>query len=679
MTGDAAEPLLLLGPQHCADVDLGATQEWLLTDGLGGYAMGTASGLRTRRYHGLLVVATRDGRPSDPVDGVSGRHLGLAALDAVLVVGERRVRLGTHEWSGGVVDPVGTHLLCAVELRPGSVVHRWTAGDVVVEREIAMAHGTPAVAVVHRVVRSPGPVRLELSALGTWRDVHGERFAGGGDPQLYPAEGGVVVDGAWRLAGPGFAAAGQWYRGVRYREEAARGLNDVEDLWHVGDFAAELVAGQGIEVLAWAGQLDEMPPPAEQLVSAAQQRAADLLHRARTTSPALFPDPAGPRSRAATALVLAADQFVTTGPGVVAGYPWFGEWSRDTMTSYEGLFLVTGRHEEGATLLKRYAATVSQGMLANTADAGGLAYNTADATPWFLHAVRRHVDVTGDVALGATLLPILLGIVDAHVAGTRYGIRVDPADGLLSCGITGDPGTDATLALTWMDARIDGRGVTPRHGKPVEVNALWVNGLRGLSRLIDQVDTAPTLARKDDVDRLHAMAAASFRARFVDADGSRTGSPGGLLDVLDGPSGDDVERRPNQLLSASLPDGPFAADPAAAARVVDAVATLVTPLGLRTLDPADPGYHGTHRGSPVQRDLAYHTGTVWPWLIGPYLDAVRAAGRPLDAVLDGLVGHVAEAGLGSVSETADGDTPHGPTGCPMQAWSVAELLRALSR
>jgi predicted glycogen debranching enzyme len=379
--------------------------------------------------------------------------------------------------------------------------------------------------------------------------------------------------------------------------------------------------------------------------------------------------------------VIAADHHITGAVGVVAGFPWFGEWSRDTMTSYEGLFLSTGRVREGAALLRRYAAAVSKGMLPNTTDSGTAEFNTVDATLWFVHALDRHVDVTGDVALAEELLVVLREILEAHLAGTRFGIGVDPADSLLRCGVSADPTVDAHLALTWMDARIGDVAVTPRHGKPVEVNALWVNALAVLARLLRATGAPDDELRR--VTDLHDAARASFVTRFA-----RPG--GGLKDVVDapGPAGvrDDDSVRPNQLLAVSLPHGPLAGDPQAATDVIHAVGPLVTPIGMRTLAPGAPGYRGSHRGDQVSRDLAYHQGTVWPWLIGPYVDAVRVAattspdgGRaePPDGVLDGLLGHLAEAGLGSVSETADGDAPHGVTGCPFQAWSVAELLRIL--
>jgi predicted glycogen debranching enzyme len=709
MTDGAAHPGadVRIGPAGCTGAVTGGTAEWLLTDGLGGYAMGTASGLRTRRYHGLLVVTTEQGVPVVRPTGVAQRYLALAALDPVVTVGTARYQLATGEWAGGVISPAGCVLLSGVEVRPGSVVHRWVAGDVVIEREVAMVRGRPAVGVVHRVIRAPGLVRLALAALGTWRDAHGDRHAGHGpDPECVAAASGAIVENAWRVQGPGFVPGAEWYRGARYRQEAARGLADVEDLWHVGTFFADLGSGQSLEVQAWAGALGVPPPPAGQIVAAARARASALLTAAGLPAGTA---PATERERAIRTLVTAADHHITSAPGVVAGYPWFGEWSRDTMTSYEGLFLSTGRIREGAALLRRYAATVSEGMLANTADTGTLEYNTADATLWFVHAVGRHVAVTGDDALGTELLGVLRQILGAHLAGTRYGIVADDADGLLRCGpaptrgagaagfagpsgaaglagpsgaaglagpsgAAGPPEAIENVALTWMDARVGSVPVTPRHGKPVEVNALWINALAVLRRLLSAGGAAP--GEIAQLGSLHDQARASFSERFV--------LPGGgLRDIVDvpgrpGPSAPDDDRlRPNQLLAASLPDGPFAADPGAAARVVAAVAPLVTALGLRTLTPTDPAYRGSHHGSGGQRDLAYHQGTVWPWLIGPYAGAVRAAGAPLDGLLDGLVGHLTEAGLGSVSETADGDAPHLVTGCPFQAWSVAELLRLL--
>lgn len=644
------------GTQVCGEPALGAAREWLVADGRGGYAMGTVSGLRTRRYHALLVVAG---------DTPASRHVGLAALDPVVhLPGGRIVRLGAHEWADGTLAPRGDLLLEEFALVDGLPRWRWRIGTTVLERTLAMRHGSPCVAVVDRLVAG-GPVELSLEALCTWRDQHGERRTG--DLPVREAAGGAVVADAYRLRGRlatgGHAAAapagppdtrpwaerqadavwapdGTWLLNVHHRMEAARGYVANEDLLLAGRFTATLAEpGDALEVTAWAGDLGVEPPPAAVIVAAERDRRRVLTAGA---------------ADAAAALTLAADAFVVTtasGPDVVAGYPWFGAWSRDTMTSYEGLFLVTGRAAQGRELLRAYAATLSEGMLANTADGGAVGHNTADATLWFLHAIDRHVRATDDDDLAAELVPALDEVLAAHLRGTRYGIKVDESDGLLVQGADGE-------ALTWMDARVDGMGVTQRAGKAVDINALWCNGLAALAALRERAGR-----HSDDVRRRHAVTEAAFRRRFP--------APAGhLYDVIDP---DDAALRPNQLLAWSLPYAPMEPDPVALRRITDA---LLTPLGPRSLDPADPAYRPVHGGTLRDRDLAYHQGTVWPWLIGPLTDALRKARLPTRETLTGLLAHLGDYGLGSVSETADGDAPHRATGCPFQAWSAAETLRA---
>jgi predicted glycogen debranching enzyme len=627
-----------LGPEACGSLDEAAAREWLVTDGLGGYAMGTAAGLRTRRYHGLLVPA---------VGGPASRMLGLVSLEPVLVVGDARFQLATDEWAAGVISPRGNELLVTFDLDDGVPRWQWQIGDLVVERELAMTHGRAAVGVVHRLLRADRAVVLELTPLCTWRSVHGERFANGA-PAVETTVDGFVFEDAFRVSGKGFEPGGEWYRGVRAREEAARGLNDVEDVWAAGAFRVELRPGDTHQVTAAAAPVRGEPPAAASIVSAARSRAAELVAGASATD--------GVDRR----LVLAADQFVVSTEGrptAVAGYPWFGEWSRDLMTSYEGLYLSTNRSEEGREVLRTSAATVSEGMLANTADTGSLEYNTVDGTLWFVHAIGRHLSSTGDDELAHELGSVVDGIVRHHVDGTRFGIGVDPEDGLLRQGAEG-------WALTWMDARIDGLPVTPRAGKPVEVNALWIRTLEVAARLAPSPDSQHRWSALADTAR------ESFLARFRRADGA------GLYDVVDGPDGDDPSVRPNQLLAVSLPDAPFAAGSDVARTVVGACArSLLTPIGLRSLSPDDPRYMPYHRGGPAERDGAYHQGTVWPWLLGPFVDAARRTGVSTDGLLDGIEAHLGDWGLGSVSETADGAAPHAATGCPFQAWSVAEILR----
>ncbi|MDI6102489.1 amylo-alpha-1,6-glucosidase [Actinoplanes sp. NEAU-A12] len=632
---------ITFGPQVCARLAEGATREWLVPDGVGGYAMGTVSGLRTRRYHGLLVVA--DHTPAS-------RRLGLASLDPVVTCPSGAVvRLGVHEWADGAISPTGHRLLAGFALVDGVPRWRWRLGEVVIEREIAAVHGRPAVAIVHRLV-SGGPVRLTLEALCTWRDAHGERTANGPPPAVTAVADGCVVENAYRINGPGFTPGGDWFRDVRHRTEEERGLTSTEDLWYAGSFHVTLDRpGEIAEVSAWAGDLNDPPPPAGPAVAAAR-----LRNRAVVAA-------AAPADDIQATLALAADAFVVhtvNGPDVVAGYPWFGAWSRDTMTSYEGLFLATNRSSEGRELLRAYAGTLSEGMLANTADTGGVEYNTVDGTLWFLHAVGRHVAATGDDDLAVELLPALRDIVAYHLAGTRYGIGADPADGLLRAGAPGE-------ALTWMDARVDGVPVTARAGKPVEVNALWINGLATVLELSARTGSPPGPA-----ERACPQAREGFARLFP--------APGGLLHDVVGDPGPAASianpvLRPNQLLAWSLPHAPARPNRAVLDRLG---ATLLTPLGPRSLAPGEAGYSGRHRGTPAERDRAYHTGTVWPWLTGSWATALHRLGLSGSDLLADIEGHLAEHGLGSISETADGDPPHRATGCPFQAWSVAEHLRA---
>jgi predicted glycogen debranching enzyme len=635
------EPLeITFGPQTCTTLEESAQREWLVTDGRGGYAMGTVSGLRTRRYHALLVVSGEE---------VSRRNVALIGLDPVLVVGDRRSRLAVHEWTNGVVDPPGHEHLVQFALVDGVPRWRWQVGAVVLEREVAMANGTSAVGVTHRLLHADRPVRLELTALCTWRDAHGERTAGP-DPAVAHRSDGFEFEGHYRVSGTcEWQPGGEWYLGAHWREEAARGLNSNEDVWAAGRYVVDLEPGEEIGVVAAALPVGQLPP-ARLVVDAARQRCRRLVMDAGATD------------AVEATLAHAADQLIVARdvPNVVAGYPWFGTWSRDTMISYEGLFIETGRADEGRRLLAAAGAGLSDGMLPNTADTGTLEYNTADATLWFVHAVGRHVERTKDGDLADELVDALDRIVQDHVDGTRYGLKCDPADGLLSQGADG-------MALTWMDARVDGVPVTQRAGKAVEICALWIAALATVDALRERTGGEPRWAA------LRAQATDSFATAFGRPDGRA-----GLLDLAGQwqlPPPDAAAVRPNQLFALSLPNGPRA--PMRSVTVCRD--ELLTPIGLRSLSPQDPRFQPHHRGSPAERDKAYHQGTVWPWLIGPYVDAAVRAGVAIDGAMGALDEHLRDGGLGSVSETADAVAPHRPSGCPFQAWSVAEVLRARRR
>ncbi|MFI5839139.1 amylo-alpha-1,6-glucosidase [Catenuloplanes sp. NPDC051500] len=678
---------LIFGPQVCASLSegAGASREWLVPDGVGGYAMGTVSGLRTRRYHALLAIAD---------SALTERHVALAALDATLTLPSgAKVQLYTHEWSSGAIAPNGHAYLELFELLDGLPRWRWRVGDVVLERELAMAHGQSSLGVVHRLISAPGPVKLSLAAMCTWRDAHGERRADGPPLSVANVADGVVVEDAYRLAGPGWTAGGEWHLDAYTRAEAERGLNPAEDLWHAGSFSATLDIGQALEVSAWSGDLGERPPPAEIIVAAARDRAHKLITGA---------DPA---DSVAASLALAADAFIVdtaNGPDVVSGYPWFNAYLGDTMTAYEGLFLDTGRVADGAALLQaRVTAAIE------AADAG-LLHDPVDGPLWLVHAVERHVTRTGDTDLAAALADPLTDLLLRHVGlgpATRPAPReqkpdvarsalaamlqtptqalmpITPATRQAPVLLVGD--SDGLLrhdsdrnALTWMNARLNGVAVTPRTGKPVEVNALWVNALAGLLSLL-----RASGRENADLAKTHDTALASFQRRFIAPDGwlyDVVDAPPALYPLGGGTHHDDASLRPNQLLAFSLPHAPLRAE--ATPRPVRAAGSaLLTPMGVRSLAPGEFGYMGTHRGNRIVRDAAYHQGVVWPWLIGPYLDACIAAGLPTDGVLTGLESHLGEWGLGSVSETAEGDAPHAATGCPFSARSVAELNRIRHR
>ncbi|MEU8660962.1 amylo-alpha-1,6-glucosidase [Actinoplanes philippinensis] len=613
------------GPQVCGSLsaEAGAGREWLVTDGLGGYASGTVSGLRTRREHALLTV--------------SG-HVALASLDlTVTLPSGAKVPLYTHSWASGPIEPSGHRHLEMFTLDQGLPRWRWRIGDVVIERELAMRHGHPSLAVVHRVLSAPGPVGLAVAAMCTWRTAHTSRRADGPGLTVEPVTGGVILDGAYRLHGPGWQPAGSWHLGVRTGPASDDGA--VEDLWHAGTFFRQAGPGGACEISAWAGPLGETPPPPPAIIAAERERAHRLVTLAKAEG-------------YAETLVLAADRFIVRapdGPDVVAGYPGQGCWPADTMTAYEGLFLDTGRVDEGRELL--IARTRAAARNLRTPDAPWLRHDALDGPLWLVHAVDRHVTRTGDSALAAKLAAPLGRVLRHHLGGSGP-LGIDPADGLIRLA---SPGPE-----------------TPRVGKPVDLNALWVNALAAMCELLAEGghDDSEPRAR-------HARAQASFTARFPAPEGW-------LYDVIEGPAAayplgagahhDDPSLRPHQLLAWSLPHAPMRGRPSTAVRAVGE--SLLTPLGPRTLAPGEYGYQSQR---PADPDMAHHQGPVWTWLIGPYADACAATGRPVDGLLDALDAHLSEAGVGSLGETADGDAPHHASGVPFSARSVAEALRVKQR
>ncbi len=647
-------PRIDLDRGTCSTYETAVGREWLVTNGLGGYSSGTVAGAGTRRYHGLLVAA---------LEPPLGRTVLVAGLELNAEYQGRSHPLSTHEYAGGSVHPDGYRHTETFVLDGG--VPEWTfaIGDARLTQSIWMGQGTNTTYVRFCLENASGPVRLRLSPLCTYRDYHAHS-RGGWQLATTKVPEGLRIDAfpgarSYRLlcAEATCEPRGDWFWNFHHRLEAERGLDSTEDLFRPGEFLIDLDVGGAATLICTTetGAVDE----------ATVARGADQQRRAELLLPVLQ-EPGWVRQ-----LALAADQFIvgrgasdSEGATVIAGYPWFGDWGRDTMIALPGLTLPTGRSFIAARILRTFAAHLSDGMLPNRFPDGGAApeYNTVDATLWYFHAVEAYLQSTGDEALLRELWPRLVEIVDWHFRGTRHGIGVDPADGLLRAG---EPG----VQLTWMDAKVGDWVVTPRIGKPVEINALWHHALVTMSALGERVGEA-ALARR--YQSLAARARESFRQRFWYAEG------GYLYDVVDGPEGNDASLRPNQIFAVSLPSELLDAQQAAAVVAV-CQRELLTPMGLRSLAATDHRYVGVYAGGPVQRDGAYHQGTVWSWLLGPFALAhfrVHGDRKEARALLAGIGSHLAEACAGSISEIFDGEAPHRPRGCCAQAWSVAEVLRA---
>ncbi len=657
MTTALVEPLALVRAET-GDFALACEREWLVTNGLGGFASGTVAGALTRRYHGLLVAAL-----APPVQ----RTVLVAKLEIGVHYGAHDYALGSNEYADGTVDPQGQRLIESIALDGSVPVWRYALGDALLEQRVWMEHGKNTTFVQLSLVRGSAPAALQITPLCGYRDYHS--LGHGGWPLGVTAvEQGCHIDafeGAlpfWiRADGATFEPAADWHWGFRYRVENERGLDDTGDLFRPGRLHASLRQGESLLIEL---SIEEVRPEPAAL-QREQARQAALLLKAPSLAPSWV-----------HRLVLAADQFVARrgsgGQTVIAGYPWFSDWGRDTMIALPGLLLATGRHDVAAQVLRTFAAHVSEGMLPNRfPDAGETPeYNTVDATLWYFDAIAACVAAGGQGVLLSELYPVLVSIIDWHLRGTRYGIGVDPADGLLRAG---EPG----VQLTWMDAKVGNWVVTPRIGKPVEVNALWINALAlmaGFARTLGEAEAA------DQYAKLASRANDSFVARFWFAAG------GYLYDVVDGPEGEldeqgrraDASLRPNQIIAVALPT--VRLDAAQLRAVVEVCGReLYTSRGLRSLAPDDARYVGHYGGGPLSRDGAYHQGTVWSWLLGPFARAhYRAYGDAAQALsyLDGVADQLREGCIGTVSEIFDAEPPHAPRGCFAQAWGVAETLRA---
>ncbi|MGI8672693.1 MAG: amylo-alpha-1,6-glucosidase [Luteitalea sp.] len=666
-------------PEESPALDERGSREWLVTNGLGGYASGTIIGALTRRFHGLLVAAL----PS-PL----GRTMLLAHLSERLRFRDGHSEwLGLHGTAGRLTQAHAARHLEEFRLDAGLPVWRYQVHGTVIEKSLVMPHGQNTVHVTYRLLDGARRIKLSLRPLVGFRpheapvdhspvdgytvSVRGSRIevaAGGSMPPLR-----LVLH-----AGNGrFAFDDQAISDVRYLIEEHRGYDHAGPLWSPGRFRVDLTPDTPVTVMASAESWET--------IAAINPQEAFTMERTRRARLVTMADPAL-RTGIGAELVLASDHFVIrpvsrtedgvrarVGGGdartVIAGYHWFTDWGRDTMISLDGLTLCTGRLEEARDILRTFAYHVRDGLIPNMFPEGGREglYHTADATLWFFHAVHRYHTRSGDDLLLREMLPVMRRIVRAHREGTRFGIGVDPADGLVRQGADG-------YQLTWMDAKVDDWVVTPRRGKAVEINALWYNALRLLAGWL------ATDGAHDDAAELEAEAAqvqTAFNQRFWNPATTH------LFDVVDGEDGNDDDAcRPNQVLAISLQHPVL--DRARWDAVLDqVVAHLVTPVGLRSLSPAHAEYKRQYFGDLRTRDAAYHQGTVWGWLMGPLVDAwlARDPGDLAGArqFLDGIAAHLDEGCVGSVSEIFDAEEPYVPRGCVAQAWSVAEWLRSLAR
>ncbi len=727
--------MLSLDREICRNLDAVIQREWLVTNGLGSYASSSVAGVNTRRYHGLLVAALRP-----PV----ARTVMVAKIDEEVEYDQRTLYLGANEYQDGTINPGGFVHLEHFSLEDGLPIFLYRLGGpsgLMLEKRVWMEYRQQTTYVRYRLFRQPDDasngaagqatndaraeaapgITLTLLPYAAYRDYHTEQYgnndwqfaistlnsSGNEQPNVEAGMAGCTVtafDGAspyhllalgHRETNPVFTPMGVWYWRFLHRKERERGLPDTEDYYLPGTFRARLaLAGKG-----------EHPRDTLTLVLTAESRwslytrpnaPAKALQRTIARQGEIAGNPAGPMGAGDRAFLqqlrLAADQFLVARPlngaknaarnasantTVIAGYHWFTDWSRDTMISLPGLTLATGRFQEARNLLATFARYLNQGMLPNRFPDSGEAltdadYNTADATLWYFHALDQYLRLSGDTSLLDQLFPTFEEIITWHQRGTRFGIHVDDRDGLLAAG---EPG----LQLTWMDAKVGDWVVTPRIGKPVEINALWYNSLR-------LMEAWATSQSKDPMPYGAAAARCreSFNRRFWHDPGAS------LFDVIDGPDGDDASLRPNQVFAISLPHPVL--DTARWQPVMETLTShLLTSLGLRTLNQAHPAYQGHCIGDSRARDGAYHQGTVWPWLIGPYLDArLRVYGSADETtraheeercrgILEAFRDHLVQVGIGTISEIFDGEAPHTARGCIAQAWSVAEVLRLWSR
>jgi len=649
------------GREVTGNLTVAESREWLVTNGIGGFASGTIAGHLTRRYHGLLMAALKS-----PL----GRTLLLSKLeetveyDGIYPENGRFYELYCNRWSDGSIEPDGYKHLERFHLEGTTPVWTFAIGNALLEKRVWMQPGANTTYIQYKLVRATGPMTIDIRALVNYRDYHATTIMDDRDVDIQEVENGlslVLEEGAapFYLLTDSAKITPQfdWYEDFLLSIEDYRGQRDIQDdHMKAGRILKTLRLGESFVVVA-----STEPAPNLDADATLQQRDAyemELLTRADVEED----DPVVQQ------LVLAADQFIVNRPtakdpngrSIIAGYHWFGDWGRDTMIALPGLTLNTNRPEIAASILRTYAQFVDQGMIPNRFPDKGEKpeYNTVDATLWYFEAVRAYFATTNDKELLTELYPVLENIIKWHKRGTRYNIHMDQTDGLIYAGEEG-------IQLTWMDAKIGNWVVTDRIGKPVEINALWYNALCSMT------DFARELGEDGSkYDKLSENTKLGF-GRYWNA------KMGYLYDILDGPDGHDGKLRPNQLFAISLHHSPLKETQRQS--VVDACGRhLLTGNGLRSLSPDDEDYIGHYGGDQLKRDGAYHQGTVWGWLIGPFVEAhLHVYNDPelAKSFLSPLVQELLDAGVGSISEIFDGDPPFSPRGCIAQAWSVAEVLR----
>ena len=644
----------------CHDFDISGSREWLVTNGIGGYASGTVAGQLSRRYHGLLIAAL-----TPPLR----RTVLVSLFEETVYYNGCTFRLYTRQQQSGNIDPQGYKHLDRFHLEGTIPVWTYALADVQFDKRIWMQPGSNTTYIHYTLRQGSKPLEIKIRTLVNFRDHHSETKIHDWQPQIDKFQGGIKVSPN-REAIPYYLFSKQatfetdfaWHIGFWLETESYRGLPDIEDLLSPGHFIATIQPGESITLIATTQENCSLDGDLAQ--------SKRKIYEQRLISRSGYQE----ESDAVKQLILSADQFIVKrslhgpdeGKTIIAGYPWFGDWGRDTMISLTGLTTEIGRSNIARSILLTFAQYVDRGMLPNNFPEVGETpdYNTVDATLWYFEAIRAYYRATDDDLLVLELFPVLQEIIDWHMRGTRYNIHLDPQDGLIYAGEDG-------VQLTWMDAKIDDWVVTPHIGKPIEISALWYNALRIME------DFAEQLGKPSNHYRESADLTKLVFNRFWNS------ISGYCYDVLDGPAGNDPSLRPNQVIAASLFHSPL--DAFRIRAVVDVcIHHLLTPYGLRSLSPIqdsgnpNPNYIGTYGGNRRKRDAAYHQGTVWGWLLGPFINAhLRAYRDPIQAksYLNPIIEQLTTHGIGSISEIFDGDHPFSPRGCIAQAWSVAEILR----